>query len=266
LEWAERDSRVHVSLLAKCTVAQGRNQAISSTDAEIIVSTDMGTRLESDWLTELVRPLEESDAVMVVGGNYSPDPECQLSACAKAAVYAFGACQPVLDNRFLPSSRSIAYRRGVWEQLQGYPEDLSYAADDTVFALQMRAEEVKIAVAPKALVYWRRPSTIHGYLKESYAYSFGNGEAGILPAKVRSRVQRRFWRALIHAAAIRNGFRSCRAIFRALIDGEFLPAAMIPLLAYGYTLESYRGARAGLHRGATYCSDCRSRLGYHGAG
>lgn len=229
--------------------------------SEVIVSTDFGCRLDPAWSLELVKPLEVDPSVMVVAGNYAADMDTIRSPAARAAYYCAGGYVPNLSPGFLPSNRSIAYRRSVWEELGGYPEDLTFYADDTVFALQIQRAGYKTVYAPKAVVYWSRHSTLRDYWKEAYAYWLGNGEAGIMAPRFGHFISSRYYKILAHLDAMYVATRgSVKFVKRALLNRDPLAAMCIPILRYGQTINIYKGYAKGLVEGNEKCKACRQRL------
>ena len=87
----------------------------------------------------------------------------------------------VLENldEFLPSARSIAFKKFAWDKVGGYPEQLTLTAEDTLFDLNLKKAGCKFAFAPKAVVYWRVRSNVKNLFRQYYLYSKGDGEAGI---------------------------------------------------------------------------------------
>jgi cellulose synthase/poly-beta-1,6-N-acetylglucosamine synthase-like glycosyltransferase len=199
----------------RCSVAQGRNQAIRQATNEIIVSTDMGTRLHQTWLEFLVKPFVDDPSIDVVAGNYEHVYPIKNSM-SRADFYYRNPCRTRLVPGFLPSSRNIAYKQSVWEKIGGYQEGLKNATDDTIFAHEIHHHGFKMALAPDSLVFWNRHETLDGYLKETARYAYGNGEARIrrpfLTCHVSSAMYP-WWKACYASYAL---LRSGKAILRAL--------------------------------------------------
>ncbi|HIE24152.1 MAG TPA: glycosyltransferase [Candidatus Korarchaeota archaeon] len=158
-------------------IAQGRNIAIRQANGEIIVSTDAGCVLDKKWLENLVKPIEQGNAD-VVGGWYIPDSKNWIEECI--AIFSYPLLDEVLKRpeEFLPSGRSIAFRKEVWEKVGGYPEKLE-TAEDTLFDIRIKKAGFKFKFEPKALVYWRPRSSIFSFFKQQFKYSKGNAQAGL---------------------------------------------------------------------------------------
>jgi hypothetical protein len=114
------------------------------------------------------------------GGWYEPLPTSFFEAC-QAYAY-FRSVNSVSAATFLPSSRSVAFRKTTWEEVGGYPET-TYTAEDTVFDLAVRRLSGRIVFAPRALVYWKLRPTLRTYAAMIYRYGFGDGFCRILPMK-----------------------------------------------------------------------------------
>jgi glycosyltransferase involved in cell wall biosynthesis len=160
-------------------ISEGRNAAISAASGDVIASTDAGVRLEDDWLEKLIAPFEDESAghtVVIVSGWFVPDPQTLFEAAMGATVL------PELDDvnpeSFLPSSRSVAFRKAAWEASGGYPEWLDYC-EDLIFDLRLRALYGSFAFAPDAVVHFRPRSTLRAFFKQYYQYARGDGKADL---------------------------------------------------------------------------------------
>lgn len=260
--WVSKDSRVKLEVWYKCNVAQGRNKAIANTDAEIIVSTDMGCRLDKNWFENICKPFTLNNAIQVVAGNYAADESTITTVAARAAYYLNHGYHPTLRPGFLPSSRSIAYRKSVWETIEGYPEDLTLAADDYVFALQLDQMKLETAYAHDAICYWGRHSTLHGYWKEAFVYGKGNGEAGgIIPLKFMRPDRVEYSKFCVYLYALYISLtKNKRAYYHALKDMDFMALLILPVLVFGNIVNNHKGYSEGVKRGLDCCQECRERV------
>src|SRR5690606_39182891 len=117
-----------------------------------------GCAIAPDWLEKILAPFAADATVEVVGGYYEATGDHPVQQCFADLLY-----KPRLSKKtFLPSSRSLAFRRHVWEQVGGYPEDMT-VAEDTEFDLRIRRGGFKEAFAPDAKVYWLVKSRYRGY-------------------------------------------------------------------------------------------------------
>ena len=159
-------------------IAAGRNRAILAATGEIICCTDAGTRLDSEWLDQISKPFEQGADVAM--GFFQADPQSTFE-------WALGATtlpdQDEIDpNRFIPSSRSIAFRRVVWQAVGGYPEWLDYC-EDVVFDLALRRAGFRFAWVPEAKVAYRPRTTLRSYFRQYYLYARGDGKANLWPRR-----------------------------------------------------------------------------------
>ncbi|NIV31387.1 MAG: glycosyltransferase, partial [Anaerolineae bacterium] len=119
-------------------ISEGRNAAISAATGDLIATTDAGVRLEDDWLEKLLAPFEgegTGQAVSVAAGWFVPDPQTVFETAMGATVLP--QLRDVNPETFLPSSRSVAFRKAAWEACGGYPEWLDYC-EDLIFDLCLR--------------------------------------------------------------------------------------------------------------------------------
>lgn len=161
-------------------ISQGRNAAIAQAQREIIASTDAGGRLDPDWLKHLLLPFEEDESVDVVSGFFLPDPQSPFEVALGATILP--TLSEVDPHRFLPSSRSVAFRRKAWKEVGGYPEWLDYC-EDLVFDFKLRRAGFKFLFAPQAVVYFRPRPHLAAFFLQYYRYGRGDGKADLWRAR-----------------------------------------------------------------------------------
>ncbi|MGE5138494.1 MAG: glycosyltransferase [Rudaea sp.] len=171
-------SRVELLLLdcPGANISQGRNAAIAQAAGPVIASTDAGVRLDPHWLEELVRPFEAPQPPDVVSGFFLPDPQGAFETALAATTLP--AERDIRPARFLPSSRSVAFRKSAWQQAGRYPEWLDYS-EDLVFDLALRDAGLKFVFAPAARVYFRPRSNLRQFARQYYLYARGDGKANL---------------------------------------------------------------------------------------
>ena len=157
-------------------ISQGRNAAVRAAAGAIIASTDAGVRLDAAWLERITAPFAADPATAVVSGFFVPDPHTPFEAAMGATVL------PRVDEidpaAFLPSSRSVAFRREAFEAVGGYPEWLDYC-EDLVFDFRLRARYGRFAWSPGALAYFRPRASLRAFFWQYYRYARGDGKAGL---------------------------------------------------------------------------------------
>jgi glycosyltransferase involved in cell wall biosynthesis len=174
--WAA-SGRLPMQVLSKpgANISAGRNAAIAAATGDVIASTDAGVRLEPRWLEELVAPFER-DEVAVVAGWFVADPQSAFEAAMGATVLPHR--REIKAETFLPSSRSVAFRKSAWQAVGGYPEWLDYC-EDLIFDFRLRDRFGPFPLAPGATVHFRPRSNLRAFLKQYYRYARGDGKADL---------------------------------------------------------------------------------------
>ena len=166
-------------------ISQGRNRAISKASGPIIATTDAGVRLDRRWLERLVAPLgagEDSQLgqVEAVAGFFQADVSGPFQLAMGATVLP--RAEEIDPVRFLPSSRSMAFFKEVWQRVGGYPEWLDYC-EDLVFDLRIKAmakeKEAIFAWAPQAVVFFRPRTSLKSFWQQYFRYARGDGKADL---------------------------------------------------------------------------------------
>jgi glycosyltransferase involved in cell wall biosynthesis len=152
-------------------IALARNKAIEISKNEIIAVTDAGCLLDKDWLCNITRPFENIN-VDVVSGLYEPIIENDFQKIFNKIFLPVK--ETVKADTFLPSSRSIAFKKRCWESAGGYPVK-SYNGEDTKFDIMLKENGCKFVFASDALVLWKLPANIEEASSKYYDYGFGDG-------------------------------------------------------------------------------------------
>lgn len=162
--------------LTGANISQGRNRGIAAAHNDLIAVTDAGVRLKPDWLRLIAAPLRAGTAD-VVAGFFEPDAHSLFELAMSATVLP--ALADVDPARFLPSSRSIAFRKKAWRDVGGYPEWLDYC-EDLVFDLRLLAAGgVRVVFEPRALVQFRPRANLRTFFRQYYRYARGDGKADL---------------------------------------------------------------------------------------
>jgi len=149
-------------------IAEARNEAIASAVHEDILVSDLGCKLDRHYVEQLCNSLKENK---IVSGRYLGEGSNHLQEKLKKIFIP--SLSKFKSASFLPSSRSIAFKKECWEKVDGYPV-ASYTAEDTVFAMNLRAEYGDFLSNPNAIVYWYLPATIKEL--EQKVKQYGEGD------------------------------------------------------------------------------------------
>ena len=158
-------------------IAYGRNVAIRQVGQSIIAATDAGCTLHPSWLYEITRPLIDDVSIDVVAGWSEPKANGMFEECQ--AMVGYRPPATIDPETYLPSSRTIAFRKTIWEKVGGYPE-IFLSGEDTLFDLRLRKIGARFAFSPAAIVYWRMRPTMMTFSWLIFRYGFGDGYCGLL--------------------------------------------------------------------------------------
>ena len=155
-------------------IAEGRNLAVRAATHEVIAVSDADCMLAPDWLEHLVAAVE--DGADVAMGFYRPIYRSFFEACSAAV--SLPEEDQVNPARFMPSSRSVAFRRETFENAGGYPEWLDIG-EDMYLNHRLRALGVRMDFVGNAVAFWRVRPTIASTWRQYYRYARGDGVAGM---------------------------------------------------------------------------------------
>ncbi|HJY98931.1 MAG TPA: glycosyltransferase [Patescibacteria group bacterium] len=162
-------------LKEKCSRAKGRNLGIEIAKNEIIAITDAGCTAHPDWLEKLTEPFIHKE-VDISAGFYQMKGESNIQ---KAMSIYLGVRPDSFDATFLPSTRSIAFRREAWEAVGGFPDEDKNSAEDTYFNFHTLKLGMKYARVKTALVEWGMPKTIGEFYEKIKTYALWDARTKI---------------------------------------------------------------------------------------
>ena len=157
-------------------ISQGRNAAIDTATGEIIASTDAGVTLDPNWLESLLSNFQRTPNTAVVAGFFLAAPQTAFEMAMGATVLP--ERRDIRPETFLPSSRSIAFRKEAWREVGGYPEWLDYC-EDLIFDFALREKHSQFAFAPEAIAYFRPRGSLRAFFKQYVLYARGDGKANL---------------------------------------------------------------------------------------
>lgn len=153
-------------------IAAGRNFGIKKASGNVIVVTDAGCAYNHDWFERITAPFEDS-AVQAAATAFGPwlGPLEPLRAFVLAAATTPAPWE--FQRDWLPSSRSVAFRKELWETVGGYPEWIPFC-EDVLFDKKIMAVTPFFYVR-QPLVAWRQRPSLKAYFKQLYNYTRSEG-------------------------------------------------------------------------------------------
>ena len=178
---AERLREAGITVIEEpgANIARGRNLAIAAAAHDVLAVTDVDCVLEPDWLEQLLVPIDRGADVSM--GFYAPITDGLVQECLAAVNLLLDASE-VDPRRFMPSARSIAFRRDALEAAGGYPEWLDIGEDMWVNH-RWRELGLDLEFAPAALVHWRLRPTLGAVWLQYYRYARGDARGGMYPER-----------------------------------------------------------------------------------
>ena len=237
-------------------IARGRNLAIAAAAHEVIAVTDSDCVLEPDWLAKLMVPLVEGADVAM--GFYRPIVDGFWQECLASVNLPVDPVE-VDPSRFMPSSRSVAFRREAIDAVGGYPEWLDIG-EDTWVDHRWRELGLDLRFAPDAVVGWRLRPSLGSSWMQYFRYARGDAQGRMNPERHAVRLgaylglglaatsRRRWPRALAAAAAVRYASTPVRRAWRRMPDTRerAIATVVVPALMGWIDTAKMAGYAAGL--------------------
>ena len=158
-------------------VSNARNRGIAECNGEICAFVDADCVVESQWLTELVRPFEDPE-VGAVGGDLQHVPP--KTAAERQAIRLLGNWQrfAFTSDPAYPITANAAYRRSVLERIGAFDPHMT-RAQDVELGLRFRERSgLRLAYAEHATVRHGHRSTQRGFFRQQLGWAYGAGLVG----------------------------------------------------------------------------------------
>jgi glycosyltransferase involved in cell wall biosynthesis len=160
-------------------IARGRNLAIAIASHEAIAVADADCAYGPGWLAALLEPLEAGADVAM--GWTEPVVDSLLDACVSSLGFPLSTVE-VDAASFMPSARSVAFRREAIEAIGGYPEWLAIGEDMWVNH-RWRERAFDMRLAPDAVAGWHPRGSLGAIWTQYVRYARGDGRAGMYPER-----------------------------------------------------------------------------------
>ncbi len=172
-------------------ISRGRNLAIQQAAGPLIACSDCGSVLDKDWLKTLLVPFETDPTIEASMGYSLPLGSEEIDALCSS--YFMADLSLINPATFLPSGRSLVMKKEVWERVDGYPEWLSDAGEDTLFDVMAKVKPARWAFCPKAIVRWKAPHSLRRFYRTVFRYSKGDGEGALFTPHYQNRRAGVYW-------------------------------------------------------------------------
>lgn len=167
-------------IIKKGNRAVGRNEAIRQTTGDIIVCSDAGCILDGNWIEKITEPFSNSNTD-VVAGYYKGKAKNSFEKCI---IPYFLVMEDKIDSSsFLPATRSMAFRKSIWQKIGGFDERYSHN-EDYVFAQNLKKIKAKIVFKKDAVVYWLPKENLKEGLVSFYRFAKGDAQSKIFRPKI----------------------------------------------------------------------------------
>jgi len=129
--------------------------------------------LDKDWVGNIIKPFANKK-ISISSGYYIPVAKNIFQKSLSA--YTSVMLDKVDKDSFLPSSRSVAFRKKAWEKVKGYPEELN-TCEDLIFDKRLKDAGFKFEFAGDAIVLWPQRNNLREAFKQFFNYATGDGLA-----------------------------------------------------------------------------------------
>jgi len=166
------DGVINVIVMKKigANISQGRNEAIKKASGKIICVSDAGCILDKNWMLEITRFHDDTSCVAVGGLN---KPYCKNFIQKCLAVCIMPLREEIKAEKYMPSSRNISFKKKIWSDVSGYPENMDYG-EDMKFNFYIKNAGYRIKFNPDAIVFWKMRENLIQISQQFFRYAKGD--------------------------------------------------------------------------------------------
>lgn len=168
---------IRVIVAPNVNIARGRNLAVMESSSQVLLFSDVGTELDKNWANYLVSAFEDKDVEAALGWY---EPLYSNSFFKSLSLFLLPQLDSIEPEIFMPSARSLAVKRSLFDDIGGFPENLKLAGEDSLFDFNLKFKAKKLAFVPIAKCKWLMPRSIVKMGKTIQRYSYGDAETGFL--------------------------------------------------------------------------------------
>ena len=170
-------SVISVNIIKKsgANISQGRNIAIKSAAGRIICVSDAGCVMDKNWLEKITESYIDTSC-NIVGGLSLPLCRSFLQKCLAVCIMPLE--EEINREKYMPSSRNISFKKKIWVDAGGYPEDMDYG-EDMKFDFNIKAAGYTIRFNSDAMVYWKMRENPVQISKQFFRYAKGDARGGM---------------------------------------------------------------------------------------
>lgn len=175
-EWLQQQAKKHDFLRVsqkQGNISVGRNEAIRQAKVEHIVVTDAGCIYAEDWFASLAKAVKTHQFAATAFGPWLTNEHGILPTLIASSTTP---APKEFQKDWLPSSRSVAFTKALWQQVGGYPEWLPIC-EDVVFDRALIRAQGKPHYIREPKVFWLPRPTIAAYMKQLFNYTRSEGHA-----------------------------------------------------------------------------------------
>lgn len=158
----------------------GRNSAIEQAQYDWIAITDAGCIPKENWLEELEKCQEKSQADVIAGNQIG---KAKTPFEEAVIPYVLVMQDKIKNGAYIPATRSVLLKKSVWNESGRFDETLSLN-EDYPFFKKVQKNKCTIEICKEAIIFWRPRSSLIQFTNMIYNFAYGDAEAGIIRPKI----------------------------------------------------------------------------------
>lgn len=151
--------------------AAARNRGVMESQHPFIVFTDADCQVAQDWLKQLIKPLQEQERVVAVGGRILTQQPANV--IAQFSDHLHNHHTAISENPPYLITMNMAIRRAAFIDI-GLFDIQMLRAEDTDLSYRLHLVEHKFAYAHDAIIYHHNPNSLGALFKKGYQHGFWN--------------------------------------------------------------------------------------------
>lgn len=170
-KFQEKHNGIKIVRVKNRNISKNRNIAIRKSKNNFVICIDAGCILERDYVKKISDPFKDKK-IKFVGAISRLLTKTLFDKCFSCFVV-----KKNVPNGYIPKGHAMAFTKGVWEEVGGFPEHLALGAEDTFFGKALIKMGHSPFIVKDAIIYWETRNNMKTIYKQFMSYGYWDAKA-----------------------------------------------------------------------------------------
>jgi len=235
-QYQKKNKKIKIIQVKNKNISKNRNMAIKESKGNIMVCVDAGCILDKNYIKKIIVPFNNKN-INFVGAISKLNTKTLFDKC-----FASFVVKEKASKNYLPKGHAMAFTKGAWKEVGGFPENLALGAEDTYFGRKMSEMGNKPVIVKDAIVYWETRSNLKTIFRQFKSYGYWDGRAFSFSKLPKNSKLNMFVSVIFPITILHSGYKGIKLFLKFKSLKAFFYGIGIDLVKiYGYFFGLIRG-------------------------